>query len=161
MGFDTSCNINVSTCLEFTNLILNEGCGVCAFNSCLGKWLCLDSNGHLYPCDRLCLDNYDLGDVKKIMSVDEIFESEKFVNLLKYSILRRQNCIEKCNFFKNCYGGCNANSILSEMNGNNVPCYIHKEILKKIKEFIIEIYSQKEYDKLNSSLSKILIRKDS
>lgn len=157
-SLDTTCNINVSTCIELVNLILNESSGVCTFNSCLGKWLCFDSNGHLYPCDRLCLNEYDLGDVTKMINIDEAFENESFIMLLKNSILRRQNCIEQCEFFKNCYGGCNANAILNEINKNNISCYIQKGILNGIKNFIIELNNQKEYNKLNYSLSKILIR---
>ena len=160
-SLDTNCNINVSTCIELVNLILNERSGVCTFNSCLGKWLCFDSNGHLYPCDRLCLDEYDLGDITKITSIDEAFENENFIKLLQKNISRRQKCIDECEYFKNCYGGCNANAILNEVNKNNVSCYIQKGILEGIKKFIIELSNQKEYDKLNYSLSKILIRRDS
>lgn len=49
---------------------------------------------------------------------------------------------------------------LHESNRNNVSCYIQKRILEGIKNFIIELNNQKEYDKLNYSLSKILIRRD-
>lgn len=82
------------------------------------------------------------------------------IKILQLSISRRQNCIEECKYFKNCYGGCNANAILNESNRNNVSCYIQKGILEGIKNFIIELNNQKEYDKLNYSLSKILIRRD-
>ena len=47
------------TCIELVNLVLNEKSSVWTFNSCLGKWLCFNSDGHLYPCDRLCLEEYD------------------------------------------------------------------------------------------------------
>ena len=158
-SMDTTCNINVSTCIELVNLIVHERSGVCTFNSCLGKWLCFDSNGHLYPCDRLCLTEYDLGDVAKIVSIDEAFQNENFVKLLQNSISRRQSCIDECEYFKNCYGGCNANAILNKINKDNVSCYIQKGILGGIKKFIIELYNQKDYDKLNNCLSKILIRR--
>jgi len=82
------------------------------------------------------------------------------IKLLQRSISRRQNCIEECKYFKNCYGGCNAKAILNESNRNNVSCYIQKGILEGIRNFIIELNNQKEYDKLNYSLSKILIRRD-
>lgn len=158
-SLDTTCNINVSTCIELVNLVLNEKSSVCTFNSCLGKWLCFDSDGHLYPCDRLCLEEYDLGDVTRMASIEEAFENKNFLKLLKNSILRRQNCIENCEYFKNCYGGCNANSILNEKNKNSVSCHIQKGILKEIKKFIIELNNEKEYDKLNYSLSKVLIKR--
>lgn len=159
-AFDTLCNINVSTCTELVNLIINERTGVCTSNSCLGKWLCFDSNGHLYPCDRLCLEEYDLGDITKMSSIDEAFENDKFIKLLRDSISRRQNCINECQYFKNCYGGCNANAILNSINKNNTSCYIQIGILEGIKQFVIELNNQREYDKLNSSLSKILMRRN-
>ena len=52
-------------------------------------------------------------------------------------------------------------NVIKEVNKNNVSCYIQKGILEGIKKFIIELNNQKEYDKLNYSLSKILIRRDS
>ena len=92
-------------------------------------------------------------------SIEEAFENKNFLKLLKNSILRRQNCIENCEYFKNCYGGCNANSILNEKNKNSVSCHIQKGILKEIKKFIIELNNEKEYDKLNYSLLKVLIKR--
>ena len=147
------------TCIELVNLVLNEKSSVCTFNSCLGKWSCFDSDGHLYPCDRLCLEEYDLGDVTRMASIEEAFENKNFLKLLQNSISRRQNCIENCEYFKNCYGGCNANFILNEKNKNSVSCHIQKGILKEIKKFIIELNNEKEYDKLNYSLSKVLIKR--
>ena len=123
-AMDTNCNINVSTCIELVNMIVNERSGVCTYNSCLGKWLCFDSNGHIYPCDRLCLPDYDLGDISKIENIDEVLENKNFIELLRKSIERRNNCIKSCNYYKNCYGGCNANAILNEINNNNISCYI-------------------------------------
>ena len=156
---DVSCNINVSTCLELVHLVIKEKSGVCTFNSCLGKWLCLDSNGHIYPCDRLCLDEYDFGYVDTLSSIEEVFYNEKYIKLLQKSIDRRQKCIENCKYFKNCYGGCNANSILNEINNNKVSCYIQKEILKSLKEYIIEL-SNSNYDNLNYSLKIALGKKE-
>lgn len=159
-AFDLNCNINVSTCIDYANLIINQYSGICTHNSCLKKWLCLDSNGHLYPCDRLCLNEYDLGDILNMNTIDEAFENENFINLLKKNILRRQECIEYCEYFKNCYGGCNANAILNEINNNDVSCYIQKGILSELKKFITELKCEKKYDKLNYSLTKILIKRE-
>jgi len=153
---DPDCNINVSTCIELVNLVINEYSNTCTFNSCLMKWLCLDSNGHIYPCDRLCMEQFDLGDIDEINSIDEVFYNKNFVELMQMSISRRQKCIDNCEYFRNCYGGCNANAILNLEHDNNISCYIQKEILREIKKFIIELNEQKKYDNLNYSLSKIL-----
>lgn len=158
--FDTDCNINVSTCMNFANLIINEYSGICTHSSCLKKWLCLDSNGHIYPCDRLCLNEYDLGYVPEMNVIDEAFENEKFIKLLQKNILRRQTCIETCEYFKNCYGGCNANAILSEINNNDISCYIQRGILSELKKIIIKLECEKNYDKLNYNFAKILIKKE-
>ena len=158
--FDTDCNINVSTCMNFANLIINEYSGICTHSSCLKKWLCLDSNGHIYPCDRLCLNEYDLGYVPEMNVIDEAFENEKFIKLLKKNILRRQTCIETCEYFKNCYGGCNANAILSEINNNDISCYIQRGILSELKKIIIKLECEKNYDKFNYNFAKILIKKE-
>ena len=154
--FDNECNINVSTCMDFVNLILNENVGVCTFNSCLKKWLCFDTDGHIYPCDRLCMKEYDLGDISNLSSIDQAFNNKNFRKLLEKSINRRQKCIDNCKYYKNCYGGCNANAILNETNKDNVSCYIQIQILSEIKDFIISIKESNNYSNLNHNLIKIL-----
>ena len=155
---DLNCNINVSRFEDFIKLILHERSGVCTFNSCLGKWLCLDSNGKVYPCDRLCVDDYCLGDVKKIKNIDELFENNIFINLLKDSIARRDECQSNCEYYKNCYGGCNANRFLNMINNENTSCYIQKGILKELKSLLNE-NSLSNYDNLNSNFVKVLTNK--
>ena len=157
-ALDTDCNINVSTCLDLVRLVVNEHAGVCTYNSCLGKWLCFDSNGHIYPCDRLCLDTYDLGYINDIKCIDDVFQNQNFINLLNDSIKRREKCISTCDYFKNCYGGCNANAILGMENGNNISCYIQKGILKGVKDYIVALSQTQNFDNINSSLRKILVK---
>ena len=62
-----------------------------------------------------------------------------------------------CKYYNNCYSECNANSILSELNGDNVSCYIQKGILKEIKNYILE--SKENMNNLNSNYIKLLINK--
>lgn len=151
---DKNCNINVSTCEEITNLVINEQSNVCTYNSCLGKWLCFDSNGYIYPCDRLCNENYNLGNINYINYIDEVFQNYNFLSLLKNSVERRKECINKCEYFKNCYSGCNANALL---NNTNISCYIHKNILNEIKKYILEFKNNLE--NMNSNYTKILYKK--
>jgi radical SAM domain protein len=155
-AYDRNCNINVSTCLELVDLVVNERSNVCTYNSCLGKWLCFDVNGHIYPCDRLCIEEYDLGNIDNINNIDEAFENDNFLKLLKNSIKKRNECTKSCEYYKNCYAGCNANLILSKENSNNDYCYIHKNILKNIKGFLLELKNVKEedYEKYNPTLIK-------
>lgn len=40
--YDTSCNINVQTITDIIRLILTKRAQVCTYNSCVGKWFCVD-----------------------------------------------------------------------------------------------------------------------
>ena len=153
---DKTGNINVTTCHELVNLILNEHSGVCTFNSCLGKWLCLDLDANIYPCDRLCTLDYSYGNVDNLSDISQIFESDVFYHLLKKSVERRSNCLKICEYYKNCYSGCNANAILNRNDGyiNGISCYIHKEILKRLKNYVFE--SAENLNGLNPQYVKTL-----
>lgn len=155
---DVECNIGVSTCEEYVRLLLTEYSGICSFNSCLGKWLCLDSDGQIYPCDRLCISEYNLGNVCQITNIDEVFENKNFIKLLQLSIERRKKCINECGYYKNCYGGCNANAILdSSLNSKFNSCYIQRQILNEVKNIIM--HSDIEDLKLNSKYRRLLKEK--
>ena len=153
---DKNGKINVSTCNELTNLILNENTGICTFNSCLGKWLCFDTNAYIYPCDRLCTSNFSLGNIDEISSINQIFENKTFLKLLKESIERRKKCINNCKYYTNCYSGCNANYILNKNDKykNGVSCYIHKGILEELKGYVLE--TAKNPKDLNPQYIKVL-----
>lgn len=71
-----------------------------------------------------------------------------------------RSLIEEYEYFKNCYGGCNANAILSEINNNDISCYIQRGILSELKKIIIKLECEKNYDKLNYNFAKILIKKE-
>ena len=155
---DSKGKINVSPCIELVNLILNNHSSLCTFNSCLGKWLCLDSDARIYPCDRLCDEQYTLGNVDTLSSIGDLFSSKAFINLISKSISRRKECIDSCDYYNNCYSGCNANAILngSEQYPNGIACYLHKEILKGIKDLVLESALCNDIDSLNPQYAKLL-----
>ncbi len=161
-AFDVNCNISVSNCNEMINLILNKKSSICTNNSCLGKWLCLDSNGDIYPCDRLCIPEYRLSNVEDIKSIDSIFESEQFIKLLQESVFRRRSCMSECEIYESCYGGCNANAILYRNTPMNISCYTHKKILISLREYLCSLSKNSDCDNLNSYLTKSLsLRRES
>lgn len=154
---DNNCNINVTTCEELISLIFNKHSYVCTHNSCLGKWLCLDSDGEIYPCDRLCTNEYSLGNIDNINSINEVFLNDNFLKLLKYSVARRNECIKNCKYYKNCYAGCNSNAILSQENNYNQSCYIQKAILQEILNYLNNLNNNISH--INQNHQKSLIRK--
>lgn len=113
-------------------------------------------NNNLYPCDRLCVDEYKLENIDSIDSIEEVFETKSFINLLQYSIERRKECILNCDIYENCYGGCNANSILYKNDISNISCYIHKEILIRIKEYLNFVIDESNYNNMNDYFVKEL-----
>lgn len=153
---DKDGNINVSNCEELVNLVINEKSHICTHSSCLTQWLCLDVDSNIYPCDRLCHPKYLLGNVENINDIDKVFETQKFLNLLENSINKREKCIKKCEYYNNCYSGCNANLLLEKENFdyNGVSCYIQKNILKELKKYILE--SKKSDNTLNPTYKKML-----
>lgn len=83
---------------------------------------------------------------------------QKKINFFKHNNtsigLCRKKCIDTCEYYRNCYSGCNANALL---NNTNISCYIHKNILDEIKKYILE--SRKNLENMNSNYAKILSKK--
>jgi len=46
---------------------------------------------------------------------------------------RRNNCIQKCEYFENCYGGCNANANINQDNNYYDLNEYYNNILVKTK----------------------------
>ena len=82
------------------------------------------------------------------------YQNYNFLSLLKYSVERRKKCIDACEYYKNCYSGCNANALLDN---DNISCYIHKNILDEIKKYTLE--SRENLENMNSNYAKILSKK--
>lgn len=154
---DTNCNINAITCHEYIKLILYNRAGVCTYNSCLGNWLCIDASGDIYPCDRLAVSDFRLGNIRSIDKISDVFMSENFINLIKNSISRRNSCSSTCEYYSMCYGGCNASAALGGniSQNTNISCRMHKGIISGIQEVVEKIPTYSE-DIVNPILKKII-----
>lgn len=156
---DTDCRINVSNFKILTNLIVKNRSNICTFNSCLGKWLCLDVDGSVYPCDRLCTSDFLLGNINNISNTVELFDNENFKNLIKKSIIRRNACIDNCEYYKMCYGGCNANALLygdlTNVTNSNF-CKIQKGLIKGIKQELLDVNTNTDKTKYNPYFLNLL-----
>lgn len=84
---------------------------VCALTSCLTKFVCVDSDGDVYSCNRLASSDYRLGNLSFMSSIDSAFETPIFKKLLKNAIARRNYCMDICEHYEVCHGGCNAGAI--------------------------------------------------
>ena len=155
--YDRSCNINVQTCTDIVQLILTKKARVCTYNSCLGKWFCINHKGDIYPCDRLYNPDFKLASIKDIETFSQVYDSPCFHSMLCDAIKRRNYCKDTCDIFEHCYGGCNANAYLG--NGiafvNNDTCKIHRYLIKSVKKEIQTALKFSE-ERLNPRFVKLL-----
>lgn len=126
----------------FINKILNKKCNsICATKYCISRWISFNSKGDSFPCgqewDRF--KAYSFGNINNF-SIEEIFESEKFLNYKKKFDKKIKECSnKKCSAFDICMGGCPGEN---KANGKDVDsfikehCYLNQEFLKYLKEFL-------------------------
>lgn len=133
----------------FYNLTLmavtNKGheCGQCG---CLTKWVGVEHDGTLYPCGRSYTKEYSLDNIKDIDCLKDAFNHPNFRKLLEESITRRMYCSSNCDIYPVCLGGCNNDSLLSGdvSKPNDFDCYIYKEMLPFIRNYIKELLESKQ-----------------
>lgn len=114
---------------------------VCAYSSCLGRWMGLKNDGEIVPCNRTFPKEYSYGNISDYSKIQEAFESEGFKNLLIQSIQRRNKC-KSCTAYEMCVGGCNNVAYnqggVSENNGNFCTIFkgVYQYVLHSIKALI-------------------------
>ncbi len=116
----------------------------CPHASCLGRWLCLHPNGDVYPCGKACPKDFLLGNINEVDSIDELFESDGFRNILIGSIERRKKC-KSCDIYDYCNGGCSIDAFADGdiENSGGVSCRIYKGLMPHIKDIIDDILQNK------------------
>lgn len=155
---DTSCNIDCGDAVQITNLLLHQPIKLCVYQSCLSQWVCLSSNGNLYPCGRNWGDEYRLGNIESIDDFDDIWDSDSFHLLLQKTITRREKC-KNCEFFSICKSGCNNDCLLNGdiCNKDNSQCLYFNRCVNELKPFFESIYTLEQRQNINPQLSKMLV----
>ena len=141
---DSNCNINVQTCYDYVKLIMGHHASVCSYNSCVGKWFCINYKGNIYPCDRLYDERFCFGNIMDYEDFEDVFENNTFKNLLKSSIQRREFCRRHCEIFDKCRGGCNASAHLGKgiSCAQSDFCTIQKTIIRELTPLVIKATSE-------------------
>jgi len=81
----------------------------CAFHGTCKNWITIDWDGLIYPCERKGR-NPKFGDINKINSFDEIFQTKEFTNWShKISVL--PNKCKECSMVQFCKNGCTSHRI--------------------------------------------------
>ena len=116
----------------------------CPHASCLGKWLCLYPNGDVYPCGKACPEEYCLGNVNEVDSIDDLFSSQGFRNILVGSIDRRKKC-KGCEIYDYCNGGCSIDALAEGdiRSPDFLTCKIYKGVMSHIRDVVNDILETK------------------
>lgn len=130
--------INIRLFTTYISMALGSGFRICANSSCHGKYLSVAPNGDLSNCGRIMMQRYKFGNIADFNDLNEMYNSEGFLKMLKGAITRRNHCKENCSHFNWCAGGCSEQAVLggdiSKPNGANCYNFIH--IFDHIKETI-------------------------
>lgn len=148
---DTACNIRVNYFERFIRFFTAGEKHVCAYNSCLGKWLGIRWNGDIVPCNRYFPEEYGFGNIWDYGRLSDAFESDGFRRLLTEAIRRRYKCMD-CEAFPLCSGGCNHAALNEngiENNGGDscvVLRGVYRHIAERVKEALADGHMPEGYN---------------
>lgn len=137
---DESCNIDVQPFSHFLCEVFFKSPAVCTRSSCLRNWICMDHNGNLSPCDKSFPKEFTYGNINDFNDIRQIYETEGFKKLISGAIERRKKCIDECDIFDYCQGGCNHSALIESGLENNkgFSCIAFRDLFKKIIVFCEE-----------------------
>ena len=131
---------------------------VCTNSSCLGKWLSISADGSLCNCGRYLVKEYPYGNIDDIQSISEAFRSEGFKAMLRGSIARRKKCMETCQYFQYCEGGCPDMSLIAGDLSSPSPfnCAMFIGVFTHVKAMLDQVIADKvPLDELNPTVKAI------
>lgn len=149
--------IPVSNFIHYIKLFLNLPGRPCIYSGCLYKMLEVEPNGDIMPCSRYSDKKYIISNINDCLSLQEIFENEKYKKLVNQSITRRIHCKKICNVYKYCLGGCTSaafNEVGAEKNSSQM-CQISQIAFPLILASLKEA-SKKQRGIKNPIFSKLL-----
>ncbi len=105
----------------------------CVFKGGCSKWLVINWNGFIYPCERLGRSSC-FGNVKNINCFDDILSIETFNNWVYKNNILPKSC-QSCDIFKFCRNGCVSHRIMDEIDNQHfIYCNSLRRFYKYIKD---------------------------
>lgn len=156
---DPECRIGIDNFYEVIDAIEYNTLRNCIYTSCLGRWLCIDPSGKVYPCDRLSgQSEYFMGSIDSIRSINDLFHAHSFVSLLREAVKRKRYCLDHCEVYRWCNSGCNSEAILSRNAAypNLDACNFRRRVLLELATDVHRICSQ--YSSNPKSIRNIQLR---
>lgn len=85
-------------------ILLGKTPSLCKLDDKCGRYLVVENNGDVYPCDFFVEPSEKLGNIRK-RDIKEISESEKFRKFRERKSNFGEDC-KSCDFLEFCHGGC-------------------------------------------------------
>lgn len=128
--------VKINSLDELIQSVATATPSICTFQNCFGKFIVLDSNGDIYPCQRLCgQDDYCIGNVTSMPSIKELEKHPNAVSFVKREQQVAKEC-QPCEHFSYCHGGCLYNAVSQADAGTSKDpyCDAYKRIFTEIKD---------------------------
>lgn len=100
--------VPVSSFVQYLRLFLGLPGRNCTYGTCLYKWIDIEPDGSVLPCSRFSPDKYAVGKIQDVGSIEDVFASKEYENIVRQAIQRRLLCREECQLYPLCNGGCNS-----------------------------------------------------
>ncbi|MFI3167094.1 MAG: SPASM domain-containing protein [Bacillota bacterium] len=154
--YDQDCNISVDNFQFYINMLIERGTVECLHGSCMFHYLSIDAYGNIYPCGRSYGIEYCMGNIMDFNKIDDVFSTVEYTNIIKKSIVRRNNCQAVCDLYKFCQGGCNNNALMEGgiENSGGYSCRVFKAIFIEIIKIFEE--AKENLTILNPIVKKLL-----
>ena len=153
---DKNCCIRVDPFCSMICDYYNGYSTVCTRTFCLKSWIGIHPNGNVYPCGKLTnVEPY--GNLNYLNDIREIYTSRSYVNLMEKANIRKQKCLNICDIFQFCKGGCNYDASVTSGIENNggFDCRIFRSLFKHVTDAVND---RKLFDNFENVKNPILLK---
>lgn len=125
---------------EIINRVLNSDDVSCSLTGECGKYLVLEADGTLYPCDFFVLEEYKIGKYKDFSNYEDALNSSAMKRFISSHSKKSEDCLS-CRWNYLCSGGCPR----YRRENNAIYCASYKEFFTFAYDEILEC-AEKEKD---------------
>lgn len=144
------CRINIFANI-LSKILMDYWGTICKYKSCLTKYFTVNENGDVFCCKS---NNNAICSLYDISSMKELFSQEKFIALLKSSVSKRSQCMECCDYYGMCQGGCPLNVTVSGEDCKNKQLFL---VMEGITERVRQIVNDSDYRDLNPAVRELIL----
>ena len=138
---------------QYLHVIGKAGLHTCYFGECLGQYICLNSSGDAYHCDRPYMNKYRIGNINDFKSLNEFYASPVFKMFAEERQTKYDTYCNKCDISLYCKGYCpliDIDKFGTAAKTDPVKCAIRRGLLTSMFNILCEI---KDINDVNPEVS--------